>query len=131
MYISPSYQEEEEKIARKTESTYGLVSGCEFLILSILFVVLFTKLTRLLRDSEFLNSDLKSQRKELKLFWLTVFFGYGLRCILQFLYGQYWRFIPQYYTRWMLYYISNPVMDVPNVLYVYWKHAVTFKVDKV
>jgi hypothetical protein len=29
----------------------------------------------------------------------------------------------------MLYYISNPVMDVPNVLYVYWKHAVTFRGD--
>jgi hypothetical protein len=27
----------------------------------------------------------------------------------------------------MLYYVSNPVMDVPNVLYVYWMHAVTFR----
>jgi hypothetical protein len=43
------------------------------------------------------------------------------------MYGHYYTIFPWYYTRWMLYYVSNPIMDVPNVLYVYWKHAVTFK----
>ncbi len=47
------------------------------------------------------------------------------------MYGHYYLIFPWYYTRWMLYYLSNPVMDVPNVLYVYWKHAVTFKVSTV
>ena len=47
------------------------------------------------------------------------------------MYGHYYLVFPWYYTRWMLYYLSNPVMDVPNVLYVYWKHAVTFKTSTV
>ena len=47
------------------------------------------------------------------------------------MYGHYYLVFPWYYTRWMLYYLSNPVMDVPNVLYVYWKHAVTFKASTV
>jgi hypothetical protein len=47
--------------------------------------------------------------------------------IVQFMYGHYYLFIPKLYTRWMLYDITNPVMDAPNVLYVYWKHYITFR----
>ena len=43
------------------------------------------------------------------------------------MYGHYYLVIPKLYTRWMLYYVSNPVMDIPNVIYVYWKHFVTFE----
>ena len=55
-----------------------------------------------------------------------MFFGYGLRVIMQFMYGHYYLVIPKTYTRQMLYYVSNPVMDAPNVIYVYWKHYVAF-----
>lgn len=79
------------------------------------------------KKSVYLNADLKAQRRDLQIFWITIFLGYGVRTILQFLYGHYYLFIPHYYTRWNLYYISNPIMDVPNLLYVYWKHYVAFK----
>ena len=82
LYISDSYKLSEEEKARKTESIYGYVSGSEFLLLSVLFVILFAKLTRMLNKSEFLSVQLKSQRKELTIFWFTVFFGYGIRTLL-------------------------------------------------
>ncbi len=82
LYYSETYKLSEEEKARKTESIYGYVSGSEFLLLSIFFVVLFTKLTRMLNKSKFLSADLKSQRKELTIFWVTVFFGYGIRTVL-------------------------------------------------
>ena len=121
------YQKDELELARRIESIYGYVSGSEFLLLSVLFIIVFAKLTRMLSQSKYLSMELKSQQKDLKFFWLTVFFGYGIRTVVQFMYGHYYLIIHWYYARWMLYYISNPIMDVPNVLYVYWKHAVTFK----
>ena len=122
IYTSTKYKEEQLEISRHIESTYGIVSGVEFFVLVALFVAVFTKLSKLLDDTDLLNSALKEQRRELKLFWIIVFFGYGLRTIIQFMYGHYYLIFPREYTRWMLYYSSNPIMDVPNVLYVYWKH---------
>jgi len=43
------------------------------------------------------------------------------------MYGHYYLIFPRVYTRWMLYYVTNPIFDIPNVLYVYWKHYATFK----
>ena len=82
LYYSDAYKQSEEDKVRQTESIYGYVSGSEFLLLSILFVILFTKLTRMLNKSELLSDQLKSQRKELTIFWVTVFFGYGIRTLL-------------------------------------------------
>ena len=45
--------------ARSIESTYGIVSGCEFFILTALFVFVFYRLTKLLNESEYLNLELK------------------------------------------------------------------------
>ena len=102
------------------------MSGVEFLVLVLLFIFVFSKLKRLVSNSQYLSDNLKGQRHELNQFWLIVFFGYGLRVILQFMYGHYYLVIPKTYTRQMLYYVSNPVMDAPNVIYVYWKHYVAF-----
>ena len=48
LYISGPYKVSELNYARHIEAIYGLVSGCEFLLLSVLFIVLFIKLTRML-----------------------------------------------------------------------------------
>ena len=125
--VSDSYKCQQFFEARSLESTYGIISGCEFFILTALFVFVFYRLTKLLNESEYLNLELKKQRKDLQLFWVAVFFGYGVRTVLQFFYGHYYLVIPKQYTRWMLYDALNPVMDIPNVLYVYWKHFITFK----
>ena len=125
--VSDSYKCQQFFEARSIESTYVIISGCEFFILTSLFVFVFYKLTKLLNESEYLNLELNKQRKDLQLFWIAVFFGYGIRTVLQFFYGHYYLVIPKYYSRWMLYVALNPVMDIPNVLYVYWKHFVTFK----
>ncbi len=82
MYNKDSYKASELELARKTEATYGYVSGSEFLLLSVLFIIVFVKLTRMLNQSKYLVMELKSQQKELKFFWLTVFVGYGFRTVI-------------------------------------------------
>ena len=55
LFYSDEYKLSELKTARKTEATYGYVSGSEFLLLSFLFIFIFAKLTRMLNKSKFLS----------------------------------------------------------------------------
>jgi hypothetical protein len=75
------------------ESKYGFASGLEFLVLTVMFGISFYILSKLLKESDILNSILKNQRRELVLFWITVSFGYGVRTVIQLLYGYYYLFI--------------------------------------
>ena len=61
------------------------------------------------------------------MFWITVGIGYGIRTVVQFLYGYYYLFIKQLFWRWMLYLISCPLLDIPSVVYVFYVHYKTFK----
>ena len=75
------------------ESKYGFASGLEFLALTVMFAIAFYILSRLLKESDILNTILRNQRRELVLFWITVAFGYGVRTVIQLLYGYYYLFI--------------------------------------
>lgn len=130
-YTNETYVLEEKNAARKIEAHYGLASGLEFLALTIMFCVSFYILAKLLKHSKNLSSVLQNQRKELTIFWVTIAFGYGLRTIIQFLYGHYYLFIKQFFWRWMLYFITCPLLDIPNILYVFFVHYKTFKTTPV
>ena len=60
LYNKNSYKASELELARKTEATYGYVSGSEFLLLSVLFIIVFVKLTRMLNQSKYLVMELMS-----------------------------------------------------------------------
>ena len=57
--MSDAYKCQEFFKSRSIESTYGIISGCEFFILTVLFVFVFYRLTKLLNESEYLNLELK------------------------------------------------------------------------
>jgi hypothetical protein len=62
---------------------------------------------------------------------VTVAFGYGVRTVVQLLYGHYYLFIKEFYWRWMLYLITCPLLDIPNILYVFYVHFKIFKSQSV
>lgn len=84
-------------------------------------------LNQLLSKGKNLNSSLSKQRKELACYWITIMIGYGLRTVIQLLYGHYYLFIKHFFWRWMLYFTSCPLLDIPNILYVFYVHYVKFQ----
>lgn len=92
-----------------------------------MFIIVFLNLRKLLEKNEYLNIQLKSQRTDLQKFWLIVSFTYGVRTIFQFLLGHYYLFIKDYFWRWNLYFYMNPILDTPNILYVFYMHYKTFR----
>jgi len=82
LYRNETYKDQVYTNARRIEANYGYVSGTEFLIVFVGFVIVFTYLRKLLAEGELLSEALKEQRKELKTFWIIVFFGYGFGTVL-------------------------------------------------
>ena len=48
--------------------------------------------------------------------------GYALRIPIQFLYGSYYLFIEEWYWRWILYLVSNPVFELPTIFFCFLMH---------
>ena len=124
--IKPSYQAERIATYKSLISQFGYISGSEYFLLLVLFTVALYNLNKILHKSDYLNIQLKSQRSEHCKFWYIVAFTYGVRTIVQFLFGHYRSFIKYYFWRWNLYFISNPILDTPTILYVFILHYKTF-----
>ena len=73
--------------------------------------------------------ELAEQRRTIRRFFFTMSIGYAFRIPIQFLYGSYHRFIKEWYWRWVLYLISNPVFELPTLFFCFIMHYKSFKTN--
>jgi hypothetical protein len=71
--------------------------------------------------------ELTDQRRNIRMFFFIMCIGYALRIPIQFLYGSYYQFVKEWYWRWVLYLISNPVFELPTIFFCFVMHYKSFK----
>lgn len=67
------------------------------------------------------------QRKNIRYFFFIMCIGNLLRVPIQFLYGRYYHFVKEWYWRWILYLLSNPVFELPSIFFCFVMHYKSFK----
>jgi hypothetical protein len=90
--------------------------------LTVLFVSASFQLERTLKAGEKFGLELMEQRSNIRKFYFIMSIGYALRIPIQFLYGWYFLFVEEWYWRWVLYLVSNPVFELPTIFFCFVMH---------
>lgn len=69
------------------------------------------------------------QRSNIRKFYYVMGVGYALRIPIQFLYGSYYVFVKEWYWRWVLYLVSNPVFELPTIFFCFVMHYRSFNLN--